>query len=259
MKACLHLQSGDASKSSLPGLGLEEASLPLRLGGGCPGCGGVLAAEAGAGVAAKPHPGERRSSWSNSLRRRIQILATGEAQAWTTLSQCPSGSLRVTQTPLGSSSYPTLPWRYERSTKRPAMAPAWPALQSQDTPSFPHQTTSLSPNGTTQSRNSGWASSARSWAPSPHQVCSASGIVCPCTLPSSPFSTGARIQDLSYMLGKSPTTELHPHPVLLSFFPVFSLFSVLGLSTTPTVSGVPFALHSRVAPWVLKYLDRSFL
>lgn len=30
------------------------------------------------------------------------------------------------------------------------MAPAWPALQSQDTPSFPHQTTSLSPNGTAQ-------------------------------------------------------------------------------------------------------------
>lgn len=127
------------------------------------------------------------------------------------------------------------------------MGPAWPALQSQDTLSFPHQTTSLSPNGTTQrpplhnklfpqqplsvlsvlilrqklpvgllSWELGTLTS--SGVPRP-------GIVCPCTLPSSLFSTGARTQDLSYMLGKSPTTELHPQPVLLSFlsFP-FSQF-----------------------------------
>lgn len=218
-------------------------------GVGCRGCWGVVAAE--------PHPGERRCSWSNSLGRRIQRLATGEAQAWTTLNQCPSGSLRVTQSPLGSSFYPTLPWRYERPTKRPAMAPAWPALQSQDTPSFPHQTTSLSPNGTTQSRNSGWASSAESWAPSLHQVCPAPGIFAP----SLPLPSLPGLEPRTFLICWASHLPLNCTLTLFSFlsFLSFSLFSVLGLSTTPTISGVSFALHSRVAPWVLKYVDRSFL
>lgn len=158
------------SKQVIPSWAGAGGSQPsIEAGGGYQGWGGV-AAETG-GVAAQPCPCKRRCCWSRaeagagagqgqgqgressqraSLGRQIQRLAMGEALAWTTLSQCPSGSLTVTQISLGSSSYPTLPWRYERPTKRPAVAPAWPALQSQDTPSFPHQTTSLSPNGTAQ-------------------------------------------------------------------------------------------------------------